>query len=282
VTAHPFISRHERFPSVGSTNDLVRGWLEDGTPEVCLAVADVQTAGRGRGARTWAAPPSAGLLASMGFRPTWLAPDSTWRLAAVVALAMADAAETVIGLPERRIRLKWPNDLVVETASREVRKLAGLLGETVGLGTSDPRAVVGIGVNADWRREDFPTELSATMTSLREVGGGRPVDRDALLDAFVDRLAVRTEALRAGRFDVAGWVARQLTNGRPVRLEAPDGDWQVVRALGVDPNSGGLVVEDCAAVDGRRTILTGEIVHLRLADGPSEPDGTTAPQPVGV
>ena len=184
---------------------------------------------------------------------------------------MADAAEEVTGLPERRVRLKWPNDLVLESSDGGVLKLAGLLGETVGLGTDDPRAIIGIGVNADWQRADFPPGLADGMTSLREVADGRPIDRTSLLDAFIARLAERTAALRAGRFDLAGWVARQLTNGRSVRLDAPDGSSQVVRALGVSDSSGGLIVEDPEGPDGQRTVLTGEIVHLRLADAPLEP-----------
>jgi len=116
TTHQAFLSRAERFASVGSTNDLVRAWLDDGVPEVCLAVADEQTAGRGREGRPWEAPPGAALLLSLGFRPTWLPPDRVWRLAAIVSLAMADAAEEVAGLPEGAIRLKWPNDLVIEAA----------------------------------------------------------------------------------------------------------------------------------------------------------------------
>ena len=258
-----FISRQERFDQVGSTNDVVRGWLAEGTPEVCLAVADEQTAGRGRDGRTWQAPPGAGLLCSLGFRPTWLAPDRAWRLAAIVSLAMADAAEEIAGLTDRSIRLKWPNDLVVE-AGGEVRKLGGVLGETSGLGTSDPRVVVGLGLNADWAAADFPAELAATMTSLRVASNGRPVDLPALFAAFIDRLEARTIALRDGHFDVADWVDRQLTRGRPVRLELPDGSAFDTRALGVDVASGGLVIEDLGLPAGERIVLTGEIRHLRL------------------
>ncbi len=109
-----FLARQERFARIGSTNDAVRAWLAAGTPEVCLAVADEQTAGRGRAGRTWVAPPGAALLLSVGFRPAWLAPAHAWRLAAVVSLAMADAAEELAGLRDRAIRLKWPNDLVME------------------------------------------------------------------------------------------------------------------------------------------------------------------------
>jgi BirA family transcriptional regulator, biotin operon repressor / biotin---[acetyl-CoA-carboxylase] ligase len=268
VTA-ALIARQERFALVGSTNDVVREWLAAGEPEVCLAVADEQSAGRGRESRTWSAPPGRALLLSLGFRPTWLPPDRVWRLAGTVALAMADAAEEVAGLKDGSIRLKWPNDLVVEDdagpgSAGAVRKLAGVLGETDGLGTDDPRAVVGIGINADWPASEFPPELAGTMTSLREASGGRPIDLALLLDAFLSRLEVRIAALRGGRFDVADHVARQLTNGRLVRLEAHDGRSEVVRALRVDPVGGALVVEDASAPGGERHVVSGEIHHLRL------------------
>ncbi|HEY7936992.1 MAG TPA: biotin--[acetyl-CoA-carboxylase] ligase [Candidatus Limnocylindrales bacterium] len=262
----PFISRQERFDRVGSTNDVVRAWLADGTPEVCLAVADEQTAGRGRDGRHWQAPPGTGFLCSIGFRPTWLAADRAWRLASIVSLAMADAAEEVGGLTDRSVRLKWPNDLVIE-AGGEVRKLGGVLGETIGLGTPDPRVIIGIGLNAAWAAADFPPELAATMTSLAVASNGRPVDLPGLFAAFIDRVETRTIALRAGHFDVADWTSRQLTSGRPVRLDMPDGSALETRALGVDVGSGGLVVEDLAAAGGERTILTGEIQHLRLPGG---------------
>jgi BirA family biotin operon repressor/biotin-[acetyl-CoA-carboxylase] ligase len=273
------VSRLERFELVDSTNDVVAQWLRDGAPEVCVAVADRQSAGRGRLGRTWQAPPGGALLASLGFRPTWLPPDRAWRLAAIVALAAADAAEDVAGLPDGTVRLKWPNDLVVaigrggrpvpgaaaldETNDVDVRKLAGLLGESDGLGGPDPRVVIGIGLNADWPADAFPPDLAAGMTSLREASGGRPIDRDELLDAVLDRVATRTEAAREGYFDVAGWRERQLTRGRLVRLEPVHGTGEVVRAVDVDPLTGALVV---AGPDGReRSILAGEIQHLRVA-----------------
>jgi BirA family biotin operon repressor/biotin-[acetyl-CoA-carboxylase] ligase len=270
-----FLSRQGRFPIVGSTNDVVRDWLAEDTPEICLAVADEQSAGRGRDGRSWTAPAGSALLLSLGFRPTWLEPDRVWRLAATVSLAMADAAEEIAGLPDAAIRLKWPNDLVIETVGLAVpvaperpdgvRKVAGVLGETDGLGTVDPRVVIGIGLNTDWAATDFPPELAGSMTSLREASHGRPIDHVALLDAFLGRLEVRIEALRGGRFDVADWTARQLTTGREVELIAADGGASTVRALGVDTSSGGLVLADPASPGGERTVLVGEIRHVRLA-----------------
>jgi BirA family biotin operon repressor/biotin-[acetyl-CoA-carboxylase] ligase len=198
---------------------------------------------------------------------------------------MADAAEEVAGLPDRAIRLKWPNDLVIEASGPEaplngeltengararlegpveVRKLAGVLGESEGLGTDDPRVIVGIGVNADWPASDFPAELGSTMTSLHEASGGRPVDLAPLLAAFLTRLEVRVLALRAGRFDVADWIDRQVTTGHTITIDLPDGATETARALGVDVHSGGLVVA-AASAPGERIIHSAEIRHVRLA-----------------
>ncbi len=275
--ATPFLARRERFDLVASTNDVVRGWLAEGTPEVCMAVADEQTAGRGRAGRAWLAPRGAALLLSLGFRPTWLEPGHAWRLAAIAALAMAEAGEEVAGLPEGTIRMKWPNDLVVEldgTASIStandgasgggIRKIAGLLGETEGLGTADPRVVVGVGINTDWPAADFPPELAGSMTSLAEAAHGPQVGSGRLLDAFLGRLEARVEALRSGQFAAFDWADRQVTTGRIVRLERPDGE-ETVRAGGVDAESGALIVDDDEAPGGSRRVIIGEISHVRLA-----------------
>ena len=264
-----FLSRFERFDAVGSTNDVVAGWLRNGTPEVCLAVDDEQTAGRGRNGRTWTAPPGAALLCSLGFRPTYLEPDAQWRLAAIVSLAMADAAEQVAGIAEGTIRLKWPNDLVVDrgagTASA-VRKLAGVLGETSGAGTDDPQAVIGIGANVDWDPSAFPPELAADMTSIGELAPSAGATAAALLETFTKRLEPLVAGLREGRFPEDAWRARQLTNNTVVRLERPDGSTETVRAVDVDAASGALVIESLLGERPARAITVGEIRHLRVGE----------------
>ena len=107
-----WLSRYERFDVVSSTNDVVAGWLREGTPEVCVAISDVQSAGRGRSGRSLEAPSGAAVLASVGFRPAWLETRHLWRLGAIVSLAMAEGCEVASGLRHGAISLKWPNDLV--------------------------------------------------------------------------------------------------------------------------------------------------------------------------
>jgi len=265
-----WLSRFERFDVVGSTNDIVAGWLREGTAEVCVAVADVQSQGRGRNGPSWAAPPGAGVLVTLGFRPTWLEVRHTWRLGAIASLAMAEAAEIGAALRAGTVRLKWPNDLVaIDRASGSVRKLAGMLGETDSLGTDGARAVIGLGINVDWPRDRFPSELEDSMTSLTDLAG-RTVDREVVLYVFLERLERAVAALRAGRFPAADWSARQLTNGTIVMLEQLDGTSETVVAEDVDTETGALLVREPGEGPGpggngvQRSVVVGEIHHLRL------------------
>jgi BirA family biotin operon repressor/biotin-[acetyl-CoA-carboxylase] ligase len=260
-----WLSRFERFDVVSSTNDVVGEWLRSGTPEVCAAVTDVQSAGRGRDGRNWAAPPGMGLLLSVGFRPTWLETGHLWRLSAIVSLAMADACEVGGGMRAGTISLKWPNDLVrIDRASGGVRKLAGVLGETAGIGTPDATGVIGIGANVDWPRDRFPPELADSMTSLHDLAPDRLIDRELVLHVFLERLERGVSALREGQFPADVWRGRQLTNGMIVMLDQPDGTSETVVAEDVDTDSGALLVRERNGGDETRPVVVGEIRHLRL------------------
>jgi BirA family biotin operon repressor/biotin-[acetyl-CoA-carboxylase] ligase len=287
-----FIARQERFALIPSTNDVVRDWLAGGTSEVCLAIADAQSAGRGRLDRTWTAPAGAALLLSLGFRPTWLAADRIWQLAAVVSMAMAEAAETVLGMADRTIRLKWPNDLVVETIGpaippvgghpTEIRKLAGVLAESVGLGGPDPQVVVGLGLNTDWDASAFPAGLATSMTSLRAATGSGALDHAALLSAFIDRLEGRIEALRAGRFDEVDWADRQSTPGRDVDLVGPDGTSRTVRAVGVHTATGALLIRTGPDDPTDRAVVVADIGRVRIRSVDPASGATLPASPIGL
>ncbi len=98
------------------------------------------------------------------------------------------------------------------------------------------------------------------MTSLRELSGGRPVDRDAVLEGFLDRLEPRYEALRGGRFDAGGWAERQRTTGRRLTVEV-GGRRLEGTGEGVDPASGSLLLRTADAIVG---VDAGEVVRCRV------------------
>ena len=105
---------------VDSTNRVVRHEADAGVAEGLVVIAEHQTAGRGRLGRTWEAPASSAVLASILLRPG-LAPSDLHLVTAAVALAARAACSSIGGVA---VDLKWPNDLLAGEA-----KLAGILAE---------------------------------------------------------------------------------------------------------------------------------------------------------
>src|SRR5262245_23342989 len=106
--------------SIDSTNRYLLDEARAGAAAGLVAVADHQTAGRGRLGRSWEAAPGSSLLVSVLLRPD-LAVDRLFLLTLAAGLALADAIAAVAAVSAG---LKWPNDLVVDD-----KKLAGLLAE---------------------------------------------------------------------------------------------------------------------------------------------------------
>jgi BirA family biotin operon repressor/biotin-[acetyl-CoA-carboxylase] ligase len=240
VIGPAFISRLERFDSVDSTQAVVRGWIEGGTDEVCAAISDTQTHGRGRHGRDWQARSGSALLGSLGFRPTELSARHGWRLPAIVSMALLETATALLGPTADRLVLKWPNDIVA-VHHDELLKLAGVITEGATDGDRLTTAIVGVGINVNWPKTEFPPELAASMWSLSEATGGRRVDRDALLSGWLERLEPMYAALMAAEFDVDRWMAAQVTTGMEVEVQR---DAEPLRgiAVGLDDDSGALLV----------------------------------------
>jgi len=236
----------ETHASIGSTNDRARELLALPDGDGRVVVAEEQTAGRGRRGREWLSPPGRNLLVSVALRPRLAAQDA-WQLGLATALAAADACVAVAP-----IALKWPNDLVSAT---DDRKAGGLLIETMAEGDRLSGAVVGIGINVNWRLDAMPQALRGTATSLADLAGA-PVDRVALLGRLLAALEAELDAIEAGRSPLERYRARCSTLGRTVTVATADGS-VTGRAVDLDA-SGALVVE---AEDGRHVVSSGEVVQ---------------------
>ena len=237
-----------RFEEIDSTNTYLKERAREGAPEGLVAVADHQTAGRGRLHRRWESPPGANLLVSLLLRPE-CDPDDLHLCTTAVALAAADACREVAGVD---VSFKWPNDLLVGES-----KLAGILAEVEFAGGTPPGVVVGIGINVAW-----PGPPEAGGTCLEDVSGSaQSVDRKVLLDHLLYALAPRREMLddARGRRVLADEVrSRCSTLGQRVRVFLADEEVTGV-AHGID-GSGRLVIE---TETGLRTVTAGDVVHLR-------------------
>lgn len=237
----------ESHRTIGSTNDRARELLASNAGEGRAVVAEEQTAGRGRRGRAWHSPPGLNLTVSVALRPQ-LAAGVAWQLA--VAAGLAARAACALHAP---VELKWPNDLVAAGGA----KLGGLLVETTVDGERVTSAVVGIGLNVNWRRADMPAEIAGGATSLADLAGHQ-IDRVALLGALLDELDAEVVGLEAGRSPLERYRMACTTLGSDVAVETATGRL-TGRAVEVD-RTGALVLDTAA---GRVALVSGEVVRLR-------------------
>jgi len=189
------------FDETGSTQDVLR---EGDHPHGAIAVAEHQTAGRGRSGRRWDDAPATALLFSVLLRPP--ATAGLPQLSLVAGLAVAAALEQEANAP---MLLKWPNDVLAGGS-----KVAGIL-----LEASGSSVVCGVGVNVNQEERDLPPVTRVPATSLR-VLAGYVFDRGVVLAAALDELERRyADWLAGGLAALAGELeARNALRGSRVRV----------------------------------------------------------------
>ena len=159
--------------TVSSTNDRARVLVGEASPLPAVVVADGQSAGRGRRGRRWVSDTPLGLW----FTVAWeVCEGVVGGLPLRVGLGVARGVESVV--PGLRVEVKWPNDLMVEG-----RKLGGVLCERCGV-----HVLVGVGLNLNHGRGDFPVALETAATSIR-LAAGRRVSRARVLTEVIVELA---------------------------------------------------------------------------------------------
>ncbi|MBW1745028.1 MAG: biotin--[acetyl-CoA-carboxylase] ligase, partial [Deltaproteobacteria bacterium] len=140
-----------------STNTRAKELATQGAPEGTLIIAEKQTNGRGRRGRSWFSPPGGGIYFSLILRPA-ISPGETPRITLMTAVVLA---ETLISLMKLKLRIKWPNDILVNG-----KKLAGILTEISTEMDAVNYIVVGLGMNVNTRFEKFPSEIKKNATSI--------------------------------------------------------------------------------------------------------------------
>ncbi len=246
---------------VGSTNRegvaLGQADAEDGT----LVLAEEQTAGRGRLGRHWFSPPGMNIYASILLKKTldgdrlsqWL----SW-LPLMAAVSAAEAIETVAGT---NVRVKWPNDLLIDE-----RKVAGILCESGTSARSGPFQVVGIGINVNSLASDFPDDVRKTATTIHQQTG-QQIDRNRLLVHLLQDLEFCLEEYLSRGIEpiTLAYQRRSATLGKTVKAILADGSEFIglAREIGFD---GSLTVVRRQSEGGPPSELSlraADIIHLR-------------------
>ena len=249
------LDEFEILPTIDSTNSYLLQQPSPKAQRFRVAIADHQTAGRGRHNKNWQSPPGSGLCLSLAY--TYAAmPESLPALTLALGVGVINALS---GSGVECVSLKWPNDIVALD-----RKLGGMLVEVQSGSVTGVTVVVGIGLNVDLSGQiDFGTnqtwaQCAVDMKSVRSNPPQRNILAAALIEHFIATL-LRFEIQGFGGF-VDEWREYDWLFGKVVTVEMPDGQLTGV-AAGVDID-GALLVDTGR---GQRRVISGSIVMASLA-----------------
>ena len=213
-----------------STNLWIKRLAKEGAPEGTLALAEFQSAGRGRLGRSWEVPEGTSVMMSILLRPKF-EPQYAPMLTLVMGMAVAKAVKK-FGFD---VSIKWPNDVVVSH-----KKICGILTE---MGVRDGKidyAVIGVGINVNIK--EFPEEMADKATSLY-LESGKEFDRSQIPGLVMEAFEKYYEKF-AATCDLSGLKEEYesiLANyNQPVRVLAKEPYEGVARGI---TDGGELLVE---------------------------------------
>ena len=166
------------YEEIGSTNDEAKRLARKGKQEGLLVLAERQIAGKGRFSREWHSPEDVGLYCSLILRP----PVHVPRISLMTISAGVAVLETIQNETSLTPLLKWPNDVLING-----KKICGILTESAYKQSRVEFAVLGIGVNINNKREEFPENLRGSSTSLK-IEAGKDISREKFLSALMFHL----------------------------------------------------------------------------------------------
>ncbi len=220
--------------SIDSTSEALKRRLAAGEKGELALLANEQSAGRGRLGRRWESRPG-NLYLSVLLRPTRIRAPGQWSILSAVVLAEAVGAHLP---PPAKVKLKWPNDLLLDGG-----KLGGILLET---GQDDgPWLLIGYGVNlvnapvldrpavafASRAPAPAPEALARDVLAQLEIWRDRYAEEgfEPIRRAWLDHgpgFDERVSAIMNGRA-IEGAFAGLASNGG-LRLDTPSGPRTIV------------------------------------------------------
>lgn len=211
-----------------------------------IALAEYQTAGRGRRGRAWLAPPGGAVCLSLSWSFREVPPD-LGALSLAVGVCVLRALKEV-GLSAR---LKWPNDILVEE-----RKLGGILIELRAESAGPACVVIGIGLNAALGEALLRQIATLGLPATDLASAGVAISRNIVTSAMIAQVLrglqeFERESLRPF---IEEWRTADALRGNEVSVHTTT---QTIRgvARGIDLH-GALLVE---TPQGVRRFISGEV-----------------------
>lgn len=221
------------YDSVVSTQKIAHELSQNGEKEGTIVVADEQTGGKGRMARSWHSPKEKGIWMSMIVRPK-IPIHKTPQLTLLTAVALVEGIEEATGL---QASIKWPNDVLING-----KKVAGILTELVAEADQVHSVIIGIGINVNQRSEDFPDAIRSTASSMA-LEKGEPIHRATVIQKFLKAFEKWYETYLKHGFKPLKlmWESYTISLHKEIRARTLAGTI-VGKALGIN-EEGALLIE---------------------------------------
>ncbi len=239
----------EVFPEIESTNSYLMEQAAPPPGRFRVALAEHQTAGRGRRDRIWYSPPATGLCLSMSytFRDT---PQFLPCLTLAIGVGVAQALEK---LGVRGVGIKWPNDIIARDG-----KLGGILTETRATNAQMPTVVVGVGINVDLERSDARAKIRSRIGHVIDLAScvssvpSQSAISSLLIEGIFNSLAQFDAEGFAEFFDI--WPRYDWLRGQHVSVESEtESSKGICQGIGRD---GALILQ---GKDERVRVLNGSV-----------------------
>lgn len=231
------------FECTDSTNIQAALAAKNGARHGAVFVAEKQTAGKGRRGRTWESPAGKNLYFSLLLKPDF-APDK----AAMLTLVMAVSVARALALED--VRIKWPNDLVING-----KKICGILTEMSLEQNCIEHVVIGVGINV--REQEFDPELVDKATSI-EAECGQVLSKELLLAEILKSFEELYEIFQK-TCDLSALQAEYeellVNKDREVCVLDPKGEYRGI-ARGINATGELLVEREEGALE---TVYAGEV-----------------------
>ena len=231
------------FCEVDSTNAVAASMAQKADNGTVI-LAERQTQGKGRMARSWASP-QGGIWMSIILKPDMPLADA-YRLNMIASIALARA---FFGLYSLSAGIKWPNDLLIGD-----QKICGILMEINAEVDRLNYVIMGIGINANIDVSGFPEEWRSTSL-------WHEMKRKIMRVELIQRILQEMEELyeRMGSKEIyEEWRGRSITLGRQVRITSINGDLYG-EAMDLEED-GALIVK---TENDLMRVLAGDCIHLR-------------------
>jgi len=221
------------FSKLESTNIIAKEKAthkEEGVNEGTIVIAERQSAGKGRLGRKWFSP-TGGIWLSIILYPQ-LSPSYIPRITLMTAVAVVKAIERCAQI---KGQIKWPNDILINE-----KKVCGILTEMSAELDLINWVVVGIGINVEIKKQEFPEDIREKTTSLKEALR-KEISRVRLVQIFLKEFERYYELLKKREISLIlkEWKSYSHTLGKKIKINIGE---NIVTGEAIDINEEGALI----------------------------------------